>query len=135
MVFQVLPEAFDGMQLRAVSRQPHQAYIVGHGHAVGARRWRLVEEHAVGTFRLMVAKLVQEDGTAVGIEARHLPPAGIAGGGFDRRIQPVRLVEGLDALHGLHPVAREAAMDGQREAQTAVVLAENPHGLLGRLPP
>jgi hypothetical protein len=38
-------------------------------------------------------------------------------------------------LHGLHPVAREAAMDGQREAQTAFVLAENPHGLLGRLPP
>ena len=132
---QVFPEPLDRVQLRAVGRQPHQDDVLRQCDALGDMRWRLVEEHDVETLRIMVAKLAQQDGEAGGLAARPLPPEGRACGGFDRRLPPVILLEGLDAWHGLHPVAREAAVEGQLETQTTVVWAADPHRLLGRLPP
>ena len=40
------------------------------------------------------------------------------------------LVERLDALDGLDPIAREATADRQMETQPACIVAEDPHGLV-----
>src|SRR5262245_14093112 len=95
--------------------------------------WGLVQQDNVQTLRIVLAKLLQKEVEAVGIEAGPLPPEGVAGGGFDRRIQPVRLVQRFDDLEGLHAKTCHAATGWEMEAQPAFVVAENPHRLIRRL--
>ena len=92
--------------------------------------WGLVQQDHVQTLRRGLAKLLQKEAEAVGIEAGPLPPEGVAGGGFDCRIPPVRLVQRFDALEGLHAQAGHAATGREREAQPAFVVAENSHRLV-----
>jgi len=95
----------------------------------------LVQQDNVETLPLGLAKLVQKEAKALGVQVRHLPPEGFPGGGFDRRIEPVRLIERLDDLDRLHTVAGEATVQGQVQASTTFILTEHPHGLVGRLSP
>src|SRR4029453_3437153 len=87
--------------------------------------WGLIQQDNVQTLRLVLAKRMQKEVEAVGIEAGPLPPEGVAGGGFDRRVQPGRLVQRFDALEGLHAKACPAATGREMEAQPAFVVAEN----------
>ena len=96
--------------------------------------WGLVQQDHVQTLRRGLAKLLQKEAEAVGIEAGPLPPEGVAGSGFDCRIQPVRLVQRFDALEGLHAKACHAATRREMEAPPAFVVAEDPHWLVRRLP-
>src|SRR4029453_1187463 len=96
--------------------------------------WGLIQQDNVQTLRIVLAKLMQKEVEAVGIEAGPLPPEGGAGGGFGRRIQPVRLVQRFDNLEGLHAKACHAGPGREMEAQPAFVLAENSHRLVRRLP-
>jgi hypothetical protein len=95
--------------------------------------WRLSQEYYIQTLSVVLPQLVKKDGEAVGIEARELPPAGLARGGLDRGLEPVILIERLNDLDRLHPSARETAADRQLQAEPAFVLAEDPHRLRGRL--
>jgi hypothetical protein len=56
---------------------------------LGDRGWGLVQQENVQTPGIVLAKLIQKEAEALGIKARQLPPEGVAGGGFDRRLQPV----------------------------------------------
>jgi hypothetical protein len=76
---------------------------------------------------------MQKEAEAVGIEAGPLPPEGVAGRGFDCRIQPVRLVQRFDDLEGLHANTGHAATSREMEAQSAFVMAADPHRLVRRL--
>ena len=89
--------------------------------------WGLVQQDNVQTLRIVLAKLLQKEGDAVGIEAGPRPPKGVAGGGFDRRLQPVRLVQRCDELEGLHTPAGPAATGREMEAQPAFGVADNAH--------
>ena len=93
-------------------------------------RWGLVQQDNVETLRLVLAKLLQKEAEAVGIEAGPLPPEGGAARGFDGCVQPVRLVQRVDDLEGLHAKACHAAPRRKLEAQPAFVMAENPHRLV-----
>jgi hypothetical protein len=99
-------------------------------HTLGAMGWGLVSQDTVPTLSLGWAKLMQPAGEAVGLEAGPLPPEGVAGGGFDRRLQPGRLVQRCNDLEGLHAQACHAATGREMEAQAAFVVAENPHRLV-----
>jgi hypothetical protein len=52
-------------------------------------RWGLVQQDNVETLPIGLTKLVEKDVEALGVQARQLPPEGLPGGGFDRRIEPV----------------------------------------------
>ena len=132
--FQLLPEPFDRVQLRAVRGQPHEDDVVWYRHALGHVRRGLGQQDDVATLRIALAKLVQKDAEALGVQVRQLPPEGLPSGGFDRRIQPVRLLERLDNLDRLHAIAREPTVEGQAQAEATFILAEDPHGLVGRVP-
>jgi hypothetical protein len=103
-------------------------------HPLSAMCGGLSEQANVQALRLRLTKRLQQDGEAVGSETRQLPPAGVAGRGFDGGIPPVRLLPRLDALEGLHALAGPAAPEGEVEAPAACVVAEAPHRLGGRLP-
>jgi hypothetical protein len=95
----------------------------------------LVQQDDGETLRLALATLVKKDAAARGVQAGQLLPASLPGGGFDRRREPVRLLQGLDNLDRLHAVAGEPTVEGHVQAQTTCILAEDPHGLVGRVPP
>jgi hypothetical protein len=96
--------------------------------------WGLVEEDDIETLGIVLPKLPQKDGEAIGIQARQLPPEGVPRRGFHRGIAPVILVEGLNDLEGLHAVARQPTREGHVQAQTTCILAKHPHGVVGHLP-
>lgn len=96
-------------------------------------RWSLIEEDKVQALGIVLPKVPQKDGEALGIEAGELPPEGVARGGFHRRIEPVRFIEGLDDLEGLHALCRDPAADGEMQPQAAFILAKHPHRLLRTL--
>ena len=110
---QILPEPFDRVPLRTVGWQPHENDVLGYGHALGPMRRGLVQPDNVATCPLGLATLVQKEAKALGVQVRQFPPEGFPGGGCDRRIQPVGLLEGLDDLDWLHAGAREAVVEGQ----------------------
>ena len=87
------------------------------------------------TLRLGLPTLVEQDIAALGVQAGQLPPACLPGGGLDRRTEPVRLLPRLDDLERLDAVAGEPPVQGHVQAQTTFILAEDSHGLGGRLPP
>jgi hypothetical protein len=97
--------------------------------------WGLVQQDNGQTLRIVLTKLLQKEGEAVGIAAGPLPPEGVAGGGCDCRLQPGRLVQRFDALEGLHAVACAPTVEGHVQAQTTCILAADPHGLVGGWPP
>ena len=134
-VFQVLPEPLDGVQLRAIRGQPHEDDVLRYRHALGHVCRGLVQQDAVETLRIALAKLVKKDAAALGVQAWQLPPERLPGGGFDRRIEPVRLLQRRNNLARLHAVACQPTVEGPVQAQTRFILAEDPHGLVGRLPP
>ena len=83
----------------------------------------------------MLAKLAQKDRETVRIQAGQLPPAGLARGRLNRRLQPGIVIEGLHHLERLHSIARDATAYGEMEPQAACVLAADPYRLRGGLPP
>jgi hypothetical protein len=98
-------------------------------------RGRLLQEDHIEAISIVLAKLAQKDREAVGIQARQLPPEGIACGRLHGGIEPVILVQRRDDLDGLHAEARESPPERQMQAETAFILAEDPHGLSRRLAP
>ena len=98
-------------------------------------RGGLVEEDNIETVSLVLAKLLEKDGEAGSIEAGQFPPEGVSRGGLHGRIQPVLLIEGLDDLDRLDAIGRQPPVERQVETQARFILAEEPYGLVGRLPP
>jgi hypothetical protein len=84
---------------------------------------------------IVLAKLPQEDGEAVGIEAGQLQPEGLPRAGLHCGREPVILVQGRNDLNRLHARAREPTADGQVQTQAAFILTEDPYGSVGFLPP
>ena len=78
---------------------------------------------------LGLADVPQKDGEALGSEAGALPPAGVARGGFQRRLEPGRVRERCADLEGLHAIPCDPATHREGQAQAAFVLAKHPHGL------
>ena len=132
--FEVLPQPLDGVQLGAVGGQPYQHDVFRHLDALCPMRGGLVQQDNVQTLCIVLAKLLQKEGEAIGIEAGPLPPEGVAGPGFDGCLQPVRLVQRFDDLEGLHAKAGHAATRREMEAQPAFVMAAPPHRRVRRLP-
>jgi hypothetical protein len=128
--FEVLPQAFDRIQLGAVGGQPHQDDVLWHLDTLGHMRRRLIQEHDVETVGIVLTKLAEKDGEAGGIKAGQLPPEGLACGRFHCGVQPVILIQGCDDLNRLHTIAREPPREGQMEAEPAFILAEDPDRLL-----
>jgi hypothetical protein len=96
-------------------------------------RRSLIEEDNVQALCIVPAEVLQKDREALGIEAGELPPEGVARGGFNCCIQPVRFIEGLDDLEGLHAIPRHSAADWEMQPQAAFILAKHPHRLLWAL--
>ena len=132
---EVLPEALHRVQLGAGGRQPHQDDVLRHLHTLRHMRRGLVQEHHIETLSRVLTERVQKDAEAVRIEARQLPPEGLACGGLHGGREPIRLLQGLDDLDRLYAVARQPPVERQVQAQTTCILAEAPHGLVGRVPP
>jgi len=132
--FEILPEPLDGVQLRAVREQPRKDDVLRPWDASGHVCWSLVEEDDVETLGIVLPKLLEQATEAVGIQARQLPPEGLARRGFNRRIEPVRGIERLDDLEGLHAIPCEPTVEGQVQAQARFILAKEPYSLVGRLP-
>jgi hypothetical protein len=101
--FEVLPQPLDGVQLGAVGGSPDEDDVRGQLHTLSDMGWGLVQQDNVQTLRLVLAKLLQKEVEAVGIEAGPLPPEGVASGGVDRRRPPVRRVQRFDDLEGCTP--------------------------------
>jgi hypothetical protein len=97
-------------------------------------RRSLIQADTVQALRILLAKRLQQDGEAVGLEAGPRPPRGLPRGGLHGGLEPVILVEGLDDLDRLHAVACEATLDGQVQTKATVSLTEDPHGLVGCRP-
>jgi hypothetical protein len=127
--FEVLPQAFDRMQRGAGGGPPHEDDVLRHLDALGHMRWRLIQQDDGETLRIGLAKLVETETEALGIQGRQLPPEGLARGGLDRGLEPVRLVEGRDNLDGLHAITRQPTLEGQGQAQPRFILAADPPGL------
>jgi hypothetical protein len=133
-MLQVLPEALDRVQLGTVRGQPSQDDVFRDRDAPRHLGRSLIQEDNVQPLGIVLTKFVQQEIETVGIEAGPLPPEGVAGGGLDRRRQPIRLVQGLDHLYRLHAVACEPPMDRQVQTEACFILAEDPYRLVGRLP-
>jgi hypothetical protein len=133
-VLQVFPKALHRVQLGAVGWQPDQDDILRDLDALCHMRGGLVQKDEVETLSIVLTKLPQKDGKAISIEARQLPPEGLARGRLDSGIEPVILVQRRDNLHWFHPVARQPSVKRQVEAQARFILAEDPHRLVGGLP-
>ena len=131
--FAILPEPLDRVQLRAVRGQPHEDDVVGDRHALGHVRRGLVQPDDVETLRIGLTNLVKQDSEARGVQAGPLPPERLPGRGCDRRLEPVRFLQRLDALERLHAVACEPPVERPVQAQTTFILAEDSHGLVGCL--
>jgi hypothetical protein len=133
-VLQVLPKALHWIQLGAVGWQPDQDDILRDLDALGHMRGRLVQNDDMKTRGLGLPTLPQQDGEAIRIEARQLPPKGLARGRLDGGIEPGILLQRCDHLHWFHPVARQPPVPRQVQAQACCLLAADPHRLGGRLP-
>ena len=94
----------------------------------------LVKEDNIETRGLVLAKLLEKDTAAGGIEAGQLPPAGVPRGGLHGGIQPVVLIEWLTDLERLAPIPGETTAHRQVKPEPAFVWAEAPHGWRRGLP-
>jgi hypothetical protein len=122
---QIFPEVLDRVQRGTVGRQPHEDNMLRHLDALRHLRWSLVQEHDTETLSIVLATLPQQDGEAVGIQARQLPPEGVARRGLHGGREPGRLVRERDDLDGLPAVAREPTVERQGQAQATFILAED----------
>lgn len=132
---EILPQALHWVQLGAVGRQPQEDNILWDRNALRPMRRRLVQEEDIEAVGIVVAKLPEKDAEAVRIEARQLPPERVACGGLHGGIEPIIFIQRLNDLDGLHAIAGELTVERQVQTQPTFILAEDPYGLVGRLPP
>ena len=131
---QVFPEALHWVQRGTVGWQPHEDDVLRYRDARRHMRRGVVQQDEVETRGVVLATLVEKHGEAVGLEAGPLPPAGFARRGFHGGREPLRLVQGLNDLDGLHAIARQPPVERQVQAQTTFIVAEDSHRLVGCLP-
>jgi hypothetical protein len=131
---EVLPEALHRVQLGTVGGQPHQDDVLQYLHALPHMRRGLVQQDAMETLGVVLAKLPQKDREAVGIAAGQLSPEGVARRGLHGGIQPGVLIEWRNDLDRLDSIPGETTADRQGETKPAFVLAADPHGLCRGLP-
>jgi hypothetical protein len=134
-LLQGLPQGLDRMQRRALGRQPYQDDVLWALDTLRHLRWGLVEEDAMETLGRGLTPRTETATAAVGSKVGHLPPAGLARRGFHGGREPVRFIQGRDDLPWLHARARQPPVAGQVQAQAPCIVAADPHGLLGGLPP
>ena len=97
--------------------------------------WGLVEEDNIETLGIVLAKLAQKDGEAVGIQPGSCPPEGVPRRRLHRCIEPVEFIQRVHQLPWLRPDPRQPTEERQVETETTFILAEDAHRLVGRVAP
>jgi hypothetical protein len=127
-VFEVAPDAFNGVQLGTVRGQEHQADVCREDEPLGGMRATVVQEQEIQAIREGLCKGVDEELKALGVQVRQLQEEASTRRGFHGSIDGEPLKDVLHRADGLHPPGREtAAADGQ-QAEAAFVLAEDTDG-------
>jgi hypothetical protein len=125
-IFEVAPDALDGVQLGTVGRQEHEAYVGRKSEPLGRMGPTVVQEQEVEAVWEGLCEGLHEELEALDIQIRQFQEEPLTRRGFHGPIDGEPLKHVLHHADGLHAIGGEApAADGE-EAEAAVVLAEHP---------
>jgi hypothetical protein len=103
-----LPDALNGVELRAIRGQEQEENIAGEAEGLGLMKGAVVEDEEVAGGGKLGGQVIEEELETRGIEVGKFEKATRPGGGLDRAIQVIVLKDLLDAAERFDPPQREA---------------------------
>lgn len=129
-IFEIAPQALDGIQLRRIRGKKQQRDIRGQAERLGFVKSAIVEQEEMEAGEIDGGEVVEEELEALGVEGRQLQKEALPRERFDGPVQ-VQTLEVIGRRHeGLDAACRDAPTeDGQEAAPTFVLRPHTPVGV------
>jgi hypothetical protein len=128
-IFEVTPDPLNGVQLRTIGRQEHEAHVGREGEPLGGMGPAVIQEQEIEAVREGLGEGVQEDLEALCVEIRQLQEEPVARRRLHGAVNIPPLENMLDRANRLHAARGEASTADGQEAEAAFVLTKDPDGL------
>jgi hypothetical protein len=124
LVFDILPQALNRIELGTLGRQ-EQAYHIGWDHErFGRMTASIIQQHDVQCILIVLSNLVQENLKVEGIELRYLQKKARTGRGFDRPRDREVLKTLLHCTSWFDTVQRHTPSLNRQQTKATLILAK-----------